>query len=282
MNIASHQPEEFVYETSGDRLRQLDKNFASEAAGLVKFPDYDLALISDDAIRKAGLLHLRGGPVQELRELLVLAADTVGYLFRLAASSPGQDTVPVSLLGLQGVPQVSTGPTSRTTVARWMDGFSCAFATDQGDVVNPLSHVPPALLRRSSTTFPECAYLLVTATQQLWHQSPELPETLRRGLERTGHAHLQPDEYSYVDDLIVPVYAMVRSLARGDEEQVNAALAEVLRGHGRYYRRQEDHRLNDPRGFLCLSALGWGRYAVRAGYDLHVTSGYMPAELLRP
>ncbi|KQR04658.1 immunity 49 family protein [Deinococcus sp. Leaf326] len=281
MNVASHQPEEFVYDALGDRLKQLDRNFASEAAGLVKFQDYDLALISDDAIKKAGLLNLRGGSAQEMRELLVLAADTVDSLFRLAAFPAGQATVPVSLLGLQGVPQVSTGPTSRTTVARWMDGFSCALATDQSDVVNPLSDVPLDLIRRSSTTFPECAYLLVAATQQLWHQSPELPETVRRGLELTGHAHLRPDEYSYVDDLIVPVYDMISALALGEEEHVNTALVGVLRGHGRYYHRQEDHRLNDPRGFLGLSALGWGRYAVRAGYDLHVTSGYMPADLLR-
>lgn len=276
LEIARHPTDSHFLNELPKRLAFSQEFLGEQFERLKKDPEYDIAFLGSTALNMAGQLAAKNADPMEIKAALELVSKVFTAVFTLARHPHGEKTLTFDLPPLKGVELTTTGPSSRTTAARWQNAFHAALATDQRELLDELARVPIEIIRKSSTTFPECTYLLVEAMQKVWLITDDMEEAVIRGIKFMDRSYLQDDEVTYVQDLVLPLYMMLVAVISQDEADVNERLAFILTCHRDYYDTDEDARRNTKDAQLCLPALGWGRYAVQAGYDLHVHSPYMP------
>lgn len=247
--------------------------------------DFDLFLLGDLAYSLAGQLNMiRGADAVEIYKALYLAADAYAAAFRLALYPAGEKIVTFYLQGgPEDVERWSTGVTSKTHAGRWLTAFYLTMAIhDLADLEGILMRFTREQLEASSTRSAPFLHAQVDAYKAAYLQQPDAPEKLSALFEATSFDTIDFIDREYVLDITKYESGMLGMLMLRNEAGFNSELAQTLEAHRHYYDRDataynpDANARNDPKHWVCLSALGMAGWARLLGMRVTVTSEYMP------
>lgn len=148
---------------------------------------------------------------------------------------------------------------------RWLTAVSFALITGTREDLAPLVLIDPAFLSDGSAY----ASYYQALHDYLRGEDPE-PATDRAvaDLEKCARGGFAP-----------PPSLLFSQLVEGDEESFNLALLDALEVHRDHYRVAD--RADDPGAAVNLCILALACHARRRGWNIHVSSPYLPARLLQ-
>ncbi|WP_261719689.1 immunity 49 family protein [Streptomyces sp. FZ201] len=268
------------------RARQVDAAAVEELADEVKEGAQGLGrspMLFGMAVNEALLLvraQVEMNPranLLETWEAAVSAMQVSEAAFAAAAVSEG--SVERRVAGeMRSIP--ATGPQFYAHAGNWLTAFWLAITCRDQERMTHLCRVPIEVLRASGVEGDEYLYHWVDALQTYWLEEPGLVDKLTAAIE-TSHpdvATIAPRDL--LQNVLYPPINLFYRFLRKEHGAFNAALAEALELHKRYWTTNEE-RSDDIEGCLALGPLAVACLAYDAGFPIEVESDYLPHHLLR-
>ncbi|MFJ5594768.1 Imm49 family immunity protein [Streptomyces noursei] len=194
---------------------------------------------------------------------LRLASQLGAALFRIALADPGTEaevTIDGRTLRYPATRDEDTSP------GHWQTATNFALITGTREDLAPLVLTGPTYSLKDSSAF---ASYRVALHDYLRVADPE-PATEQA---------LQEGEKAKDWGFFPPPAVLFSQLVDGDEESFNLALADALEAHRDHYRVAD--RADDCDGAINLDILALACHARRKGWNIQVTSPYLPQRLLQ-
>ncbi|MEU5954507.1 Imm49 family immunity protein [Streptomyces sp. NPDC047525] len=147
---------------------------------------------------------------------------------------------------------------------RWLTAVGFALITGAREHLAPLVLIDPALLADGSAyaSYYQALHAYLRGTDP--EEAAERAVADRENCVRWG--------------FFPPPSVLLSQLVEGDEESFNLALIDALEAHRDHYRVAD--RAEDPNAAINLNILALTCHARRRGWNIHVSSPYLPARLL--
>ncbi|WUO34985.1 immunity 49 family protein [Streptomyces sp. NBC_00286] len=194
---------------------------------------------------------------------LRLAAELGAALFRTTLAEPGTD-VEVTIDGT--TVRYPAGLDEEASPGAWHKAVGFALITGRREDLAPLVLAGPTCARKDGSLFASYREAL---HDYLRGEDPE-PATDRA---------LQDCEKAKNQTFLPPPAVLFSQLVEGDEQSFNLALLDALEAHRDHHRIAD--RATDCDAAINLDILALTCHARRRGWNIRVTSPYLPARILR-
>lgn len=161
---------------------------------------------------------------------------------------------------------------------RWLYTFFTAEFLGNESALQLLCNFPTQKLRDSTTKTEEYAYLYVDFLKAFWQDLPGKADLLIKVLDATD-PKLTSFGTEHALHVIVPQIELFAKLYENNEAAFNTALEKALSLHKKYYSSSKDLK-NRPQAFVSLGLVFIVRMAKKHGFNINVTSEYIPEILL--